>query len=66
MKKPAILFILLVSLWGLCSSVFAQENFTDAFTFLKFYAGKKKVKIEIYRDDGHGGAYSLRHSQILK
>ncbi len=34
-------------------------------SFIKFYAGAEKVKIEIYRDDAHGGAYSLQHSFIL-
>lgn len=34
-------------------------------TFLKFYAGKHTIKVEIYRDDGRGGPYSLRHAEIL-
>jgi hypothetical protein len=33
--------------------------------FFKFYVDRKEVKVEIYRDDGHGGPYSLRHSLFL-
>jgi len=34
-------------------------------TFMKFYVGKNKVKVEIYRDDAHGGPYQLREMVIL-
>ena len=34
-------------------------------TFIKVSAGKEKVKVEYYRDDGRGGPYSLRHTLIL-
>ncbi|MDZ7260924.1 MAG: metallophosphoesterase [candidate division KSB1 bacterium] len=52
----------------------AKEKYFQAFwensgyarsTFLKIYAGKEEVKVEIYRDDGRGGIYSLRHTEIL-
>ena len=36
-----------------------------ASTFIKFYVGKKRVRAEIYRDDGRGGEYSLRKTLIL-
>lgn len=42
------------------------ENSTFAkSTFLKVYAGKRDVKVEMYRHDWQGGAYSLRHTIIL-
>lgn len=34
-------------------------------SFMKLYVGKERVKAEIYRDDAHGGKYSLRHALIL-
>ena len=39
-------------------------NYTKS-SFFKIYAGEKSVKVEIYRDDGRGGDYSLRHTLIL-
>jgi hypothetical protein len=51
-----------------------QENLSEIFwenanyarsTFIKFYVGKSKVKIEFYRDDGRGGEYSLRKTIFL-
>jgi hypothetical protein len=35
-------------------------------TFLKMYAGRDKVKVEIYRDDGRGGPYGLRRTVVLQ
>ena len=34
-------------------------------TFLKIYVGKEKIKVEMYRDDGRGGSYSLMRTAIL-
>jgi len=36
-----------------------------ASTFIKFYVGQKKVKAEIYRDDGRGGTYTLKKTLRL-
>jgi len=33
--------------------------------FIKVFAGKEKIKLEIYRDDAKGGPYSLLHTLIL-
>jgi hypothetical protein len=42
------------------------ENMTFAkSTFIKVYAGKEKVKVEYYRNDGRGGPHTLRHTLIL-
>ena len=52
-----------------------KENYVQTFwkntdygksSFLKIYAGKDKVKVEVYRNDGHGGPYSLTYSEILE
>jgi hypothetical protein len=52
----------------------AREKITKTFwdnsgytksSFFKICAGEKNVKVEIYRDDGRGGDYSLRHTLIL-
>lgn len=34
-------------------------------SFLKVYAGKNGVKVEIHRDDGRGGPYALRKAIVL-
>jgi len=58
--------------WGMGGA--EQEQYFEAFrentkltrsTFLKIYAGKAKVKVEMYRDDGQGGLYSLNRAVIL-
>jgi hypothetical protein len=52
----------------------AQKSLEDLFwknanysasTFIKFFAGKTRIKAEIYRDDGKGGEYTLKKSLIL-
>lgn len=35
-------------------------------SFMKFYVKKNSVKVEIYRDDAHGGNYTLRETVLLK
>jgi hypothetical protein len=42
----------------------ANANYS-ASTFMKFYVGSSRVKIEIYRDDRKGGKYSLVESIII-
>ena len=51
-----------------------SENLTNIFwenldwqrsSFFKITVGENDVKVEIYRDDGRGGEYSLRHSLYL-
>jgi len=42
----------------------ANSGYTKS-SFFKIYAGEKSVKVEIYRDDGRGGDYSLRQTLIL-
>ena len=34
-------------------------------SFFKVFVGADEVKVEIYRDDAHGGAYELREIVIL-
>lgn len=34
-------------------------------SFLKIFVGPEDVRLEIYRDDGRGGKYSLRHNMYL-
>jgi len=34
-------------------------------SFMKVYVSEKSVKVEVYRDDGRGGDYSLRYTEIL-
>ena len=37
----------------------------SASTFIKFFAGKTRIKAEIYRDDGRGGEYTLKKTLVL-
>ena len=34
-------------------------------SFFKVFVGPDEIKVEIYRDDGHGGPYSLRETVLL-
>jgi hypothetical protein len=34
-------------------------------TFLKIFVGEKTCWVEVYRDDGDGGAYALTHTTVL-
>ena len=49
---------------SLANKFWISANYASS-TFMKFYVGDNKTKVDIYRDDARGGEYFLRKSLIL-